>query len=122
MAGFYFPTPESRAPDQQTSSLFAMASLPENLAESARSPEYLRLLDADLHRLAELSRQAHSRVTSSRRTAVSEATQNVYLRGELVLVQRDPDKPLPSKLTLPEKDITGKLFQNTVRLSSLRVG
>ena len=63
----------------------------ENLAELVRSPEYLRLLDADLQRLSELSRQAHSRVTSSRRTAVSEATQNVYLRGELVSVQRDPD-------------------------------
>ena len=57
--------------------------LPENLAESARSPEYLRLLDADLQRLSELSSQAHSKVTSSRRTAVSEATQNIYLPNSL---------------------------------------
>ena len=101
MAGYYLPTPDSCVLDQHTSSLFTMASLPESLAESARSPEYLRLLDADLQRLSELSRRAHTKVTSSRRTAVSEATQNVYLHGELVLVQRDPDKPLPSKLTMP---------------------
>ena len=75
--------------------------LPEKLAESARSHEYLRLLDEDLHRLSEMSRSAHNRVTSSRRTEVTEDTQNVYLRGELVLLQRDPDKPLPTKLTMP---------------------
>ena len=75
--------------------------MPEHLAESARSQEYLRLLDEDLQRLSELSRKAHSKVISSRRTAVTEENRNVYLRGELVLLQRDPDKPLATKLTMP---------------------
>lgn len=75
--------------------------LPERLAESARSHEYLRLLDEDLQRLTELSRSSHAKVINSRRTAVTESSQNLYLRGELVLVQRDPDKPLPSKLCMP---------------------
>ena len=64
--------------------------LPSALAESKRSHEYLRLLDEDLRNLSELSREAHSKVITSRRTAVSPETQNVYLRGELVLLQRIP--------------------------------
>lgn len=75
--------------------------LPEFLAESARSHEYLRLLNEDLQRLSELSRLAHSKVVRSRRTPVTDETRNVYLRGELVLVHRDPDKPPPTKLSMP---------------------
>ena len=75
--------------------------LPERLREGEKSHTYLRLLDEDLQRLAEISREAHREVVAKRRTPVSEATQNVYMPGELVLVQRDLDKPLPSKLSLP---------------------
>ena len=75
--------------------------MPEFLAGSARSHEYLRLLDEDLQRLSDISRKAHAKVIDSRRTVVTDDTRNVYLRGELVLLQRDPDKPLPSKLTMP---------------------
>ena len=55
--------------------------LPEFLAESARSHEYLRLLNEDLQRLSELSRLAHSKVVRSRRTPITDETRNVYLRG-----------------------------------------
>ena len=75
--------------------------LPPALCESEKSHVYLRLLDEDLQRLLELSRQAHLEVIAKRRTPVTEATQNIYSPGDLVLVQRDLDKPLPTKLSLP---------------------
>ena len=75
--------------------------LPEQLPERLRAHEYLRLLDDDLRHLAELSQKAHAQVIEARRSGVTEETQNKYLPGELVLVRRDPDKPLPSKLSLP---------------------
>jgi hypothetical protein len=74
--------------------------LPEHLASSTRSPEFLRLLDQDLTRLWELSRSTHQKV-SERRTHVTPLTRNVYNPGELVLLQRDPAAFQPSKLKLP---------------------
>ena len=75
--------------------------LPPALRDGEKSHAYLRLLDTDLQDLLELSRKAHLEVIAKRRTPVTEATQNVYMPGDLVLVQRDVDKPLPTKLSLP---------------------
>ena len=75
--------------------------MPEALRESEKSQAYLRLLDGDLKRLLELSRQSHLEVIAQRRTPTTEATQNVFMPGDLVLVQQDVDKALPSKLSLP---------------------
>ena len=75
--------------------------LPPALREGEKSQAYLRLLNEDLQHLLELSRQAHLEVIAKRRTPITEARQNVYMPGDLVLVQRDMDKPLPTKLSLP---------------------
>ena len=74
--------------------------LPDNLAEGDRSHTYIKLLNEDLHRLQEISRLVHADVIAKRRSAVTPATQNVFLPGELVLLQRDPDKIYPTKLSL----------------------
>ena len=64
--------------------------------------EYLKLLNADLlQRLHELSQQVHAQVIAKRKSGVTEETQNVFMNGELVLLQKDPDKTYPKKLSLP---------------------
>ena len=64
--------------------------------------EYLKLLNADLlQRLHELSQQVHAQVIAKRKSGVTEETQNVFMNGELVLLQKDPDKTYPTKLSLP---------------------
>ena len=68
--------------------------MPGALCESEKRQAYLRLLSEDLKRLLQLSRQAHLEVIAQRRTPTTEATQNVFLPGDLMLVQRDLDKPL----------------------------
>ena len=75
--------------------------LPPALQDGEKSHAYMRLLDTDLQDLLELSRKADHEVIAQRLTPVTEATQNVCMPGDLVLVQRDIDKPLPTKLSLP---------------------
>ena len=75
--------------------------LPEKLAVSERSDAFLVLLNEDLKRLEAIIRGTHATVVEQRRSRVDPEAHNVYLPGELVLHQRDPDNFLPSKLTLP---------------------
>jgi hypothetical protein len=75
--------------------------LPKNLPTGSRAPEFLRVLDEDLKRLAELTTARHALIIQSRSSAVTKDTQNCYQPGDFVLYQRNPDAPLPSKLSMP---------------------
>ena len=75
--------------------------LPEHLVESSKSAEFLRLLDQDLQRLRALSAETHRKIIAERESAVTVETQNVFLSGELILVQRDPEVFQPAKLLAP---------------------
>lgn len=75
--------------------------LPEHLAESSKSPEFLRLLDEDLQRLRAISAETHRKIIAERQSCVTPETQNIYLPGELFLVLRDPDTFQPAKLLAP---------------------
>lgn len=76
-------------------------SLPKDLPTGSRAPEFLRLLDADLKRLEEITSAKHALVIQSRSSQVTPSTQNRFQPGDLVLYQRNPDAPLPTKLSMP---------------------
>ena len=75
--------------------------IPERLAESERSDAFLHVLDEDLVRLKLITQQTHATILAQRRNHVTPESANVYLPGELVLYQRDPDVFLPNKMTMP---------------------
>jgi len=74
--------------------------LPQGLSDTATAHEYVRLLDDNLRTLWDIA-QKHQRTLIAKRGGNEDpAKQNQYQPGDLVLFQRDPSTPLPSKLTL----------------------
>jgi hypothetical protein len=73
------------------------------LPESGNVPElfnsYLSLLNDNLVAIRSLSYKYQQALIKKRSNTVTEATQNKFQPGDLVLFQLDPSKPLPSKLS-----------------------
>lgn len=74
--------------------------LPETADAAANAQEFVRLLDETLRALWETSRQYQQTLLAKRGANADPALQNQYQPGDLVLYQRSPGTPLPSKLTL----------------------
>ncbi len=64
-----------------------------------RAHEYVQLLDANLKLLSEISNSFQRRLIEERTSKTPIELQNKYQPGDLVLWQRNPDEPLPNKLT-----------------------
>jgi hypothetical protein len=73
--------------------------LPEPLDLKQTTHEYIRLLDTNLRLVRQISKEYQDSLIAKRTAETPEATQNRYQHGDLVLVQRNPDQPLPNKLS-----------------------
>ena len=74
-------------------------TLPDNVLPSEISEMFIRDLDAKLKDIRSRSSQYQDMLAAERVAATPAEKQNVYHPGELVLWQRDPTKPLPTKLS-----------------------
>jgi hypothetical protein len=74
-AGKYFKAPQSE---------------PEGETPKARA--YLEKLDEDMKRIQAIMKETNDKIAAKRMNGVTAATQDVYLPGELVLLQHDKDK------------------------------
>lgn len=73
--------------------------LPEPSTPAANTQEFVRLLDEDLRLIWDISRRHQSELADKRGVNDDPALQNQYQPGDLVLLQRDPQAPLPEKLS-----------------------
>jgi len=74
--------------------------LPEAATTIVNAQEFVRLLDEDLRLLWDISKKHQQKLVTKRVGDENPARQNQYQQGDLVLFQRNPTVPLPSKLTL----------------------
>ena len=63
------------------------------------SHQWLSELDADLKIIRDKSAKYQEELAAKRLKNAPEEFQNVYKPGEMILWQRSPDQPLPSKLS-----------------------
>jgi hypothetical protein len=73
--------------------------LPEPIDSSKDTAEYVKLLDANLQLVRELSDKYRSVLVAKRTGSQQPEQQNMYQPGDLVLFQRDRTKPMDTKLT-----------------------
>lgn len=74
--------------------------LPETAKAADTAHAFVKLLDENLRALWEASKQFQRKLVAERGGNINPALQNQYQAGDLVLFQRAPSAPLPSKLTL----------------------
>jgi hypothetical protein len=90
--------------------------LPDNLMPDQVSSAYIKLLDANLKVIKEISDKAQREAIARRSRFTQEELQTKFQPGDFVLFQLDPSKSLPNKLSAP---LTGpykvvKQITNTV--------
>ena len=78
--------------------------LPDTVLSSEISKGFVNNLDANLMVVRSKSRLYQEKLAAERVTTTPPQKQNVYYKGELVLWQRYPTRPLPNKLAPNFKD------------------
>ena len=77
----------------------AYLKFPEDAVPGEVSHQWLSELDADLKNIRDKSAKYQEELAAKRLKNTPEEFQNVYKPGEMILWQRSPDQPLPSKLS-----------------------
>ncbi|MFN9905383.1 MAG: hypothetical protein ACK56F_04560, partial [bacterium] len=73
--------------------------LPSDVLPQDISREWIKNVNANLKHIRLISSAHMERIAEERQAATPAHRQNQYKPDELVLFQRDPKKPLPTKLT-----------------------
>jgi len=81
------------------SDAYVYCRMPEVGDGTVLASAYLQSLNENLKTLFEISKKHQDKLVEERTKSTPPEEQNQYQPGDLVLWQRDPDKPLPSKLS-----------------------